>query len=407
MASFTQAVALNNQAPTEGVDISGSVAKGLQTGMQLATAQEQVQSQKLKLEEDKIKLDQAKFQSFDNMMKTLNRAANPAIAKQLAKGMKNRFQQLGFDPSIIDITVSDPNFGRVYQNISDSISGKILNDKEALAEAVQSFQDAGMFTEGMNVIQNSMTRQQGDKQLAQQDRQFYANMQNQKDIAAMGIAKEQRTVGRAEAAVQRKEVQDLSKRLEADSVPEIVTTLKQVDKDIGGLYNPKAVAKLDQIAGEKGFLASIKIPWTEIKPFESAAIPEDSKPLYQAIASLRNTYLKMRSGGAVTDPEADRFLQELGAGGIRNGLQLQNGLQVLNNAIVSKIQTIEAGYSPEAVEMLASRGNPTSSKSLLQKMAKPSVDALPADLEAKKQKAIAAGYTPEEVEAYIKKLQGQ
>lgn len=389
-----------DKAPTEGVDIAGNLSKGLQTGMQLATAKDQIEANKLKLEEDRFKVDQMKFQAFDSMMKNLNRM-NPTVAKQMSKNFKNRFQQYGFDPTIVDVTLADPQFGRAYQNMAELYSGKLLSDKQSLAQAVQSFNDAGMFTEGIAAMKDATDNQRADKQLKQQDTQFYASLKNQKDIAEINVKKTDQATKRAEAAAARQESQGLSKRLEADSIPEIVTNLKAIDSDLGGLYDPKAAAKLDKIAGEKGFIASIRIPWTQIKPFEDSAIPDSLKPLYQSISSLRNTYLKMRSGGAVTDPEADRFLQELGSGGIRTGAQLQNGLQLLNNAIVNKIKTIESGFTPDAVDILASRGNPTSSKSLPQagkKMITPEV-------QAQIDEARANGYSEEEISIYLKSLE--
>jgi len=172
------------------VDIAGSLGEGIKTGIQLATAKEQVEQKKTQTEAMKEQLAQAKFQSFDSMMKTLNRASNPAIAKQLAKGMKNRFQQMGFDPAIIDITVSDPNFGRVYQNISDAMSGKIQNNPQSLAQALQSFQDAGMFAEGMTTLENSLKRSQEEKKMSQQNSQFYASLNAQKEkIPGGGLTK--------------------------------------------------------------------------------------------------------------------------------------------------------------------------------------------------------------------------
>ena len=133
---------------------------------------------------------------------------------------------------------------------------------------------------------------------------------------------------------------------------------------VGDIYEEGAAKKLDKIAGAKNFQATWKIPWTQIAPMENVALKGEDLKLYQSIAGLRNAYLKMRSGGAVTDPEAERFLQELGQGDARTGAQLQTGIQNLTRAVKLGVQNKEAGYSPEAVALYRSRNGPISSESL-------------------------------------------
>lgn len=201
-----------DKAPTEGVDIAGNLSKGLQTGMQLATAKDQIEANKLKLEEDRYKVDQMKFQAFDSMMKNLNRM-NPTVAKQMSKNFKNRFQQYGFDPTIVDVTLADPQFGRAYQNMAELYSGKLLSDKQSLAQAVQSFNDAGMFTEGIAAMKDATDNERSNKQLAQQNTQFYAGLKNAKDIAAMGIDKAQAVADKDIAKEKRKEAKQINEDL--------------------------------------------------------------------------------------------------------------------------------------------------------------------------------------------------
>lgn len=227
MASLTETIAANNQAPTEGVDIAGNLSKGLQTGMQLATAKDQVEAKKLQLEEDRYKVDQMKFQAFDSMMKNLNRM-NPVVAKQMSKNFKNRFQQYGFDPAIVDITLADPQFGRTYQNLSDIYAGKITGDKGALGDVVSSLADAGLLSEGLAAIKDAADNERSNKQLAQQNTQFYAGLKNAKDIAAMGIDKAQAVADKDVAKEFRKESRNLDDDLKkADDLMILVTKAKE------------------------------------------------------------------------------------------------------------------------------------------------------------------------------------
>ncbi len=194
MASLSDLLIARDTGRTQqGVDAAGSLQEGVAAGVQLATAKEQIESKKLQVEQQKEQLNQAKFQSFDNMMKTLNRASgNPAVAKQIAKGMKARFQQLGFDPAIVDITVSDPEFGRLYQNMSDLMGGKILGNSAATARALQSAQDAGMLAESLTGLKGSLDRQQQTKieQMGNDSAERIAAMQLEGKEKAVGAKEE-------------------------------------------------------------------------------------------------------------------------------------------------------------------------------------------------------------------------
>jgi len=158
--------------------------------------------------------------------------------------------------------------------------------------------------------------------------------------------------------------EQLSKELAKDSLPEVVASIKNLDSLTGGLYSDDAVKKLDKITGKKGFIASVSIPLTTIKPFESSMFKGDDLKLFQGISSLRNQYLKLRSGGAVTDPEADKFLEEMGSGGVRTGEQLATGLRHLTRAVQETVKNKEAGVDPKALDVYKSRGGGISSGAL-------------------------------------------
>lgn len=140
--TLIEALGANNAPPTEGVNISGNLINGVKAGVDLATAAEQVESQKTQLAEQKLKLDQSKFASFNGMMQTLNRAT-PQIAKAMAPQLKNRFQGMGFDPAIVDAAIADPEFGRAYVNMANALGGKVAANPEALGRALQSAQQIG------------------------------------------------------------------------------------------------------------------------------------------------------------------------------------------------------------------------------------------------------------------------
>lgn len=163
--TLTEALGANNAPPTEGVNISGNLINGVKAGVDLATAAEQVESQKTQLAEQKLKLDQSKFASFNGMMQTLNRAT-PQIAKAMAPQLKNRFQWMGFDPAIVDVAIADPEFGRAYVNMANVLSGKVSANPEALGRALQSAQQIGELD---SVVKNygEHMKQQSEEKIAQ------------------------------------------------------------------------------------------------------------------------------------------------------------------------------------------------------------------------------------------------
>lgn len=142
MASLTETLGANNAPPTQGLNVSNDVISGVKAGVDLATASEQVEGQKTQLAQQKLQLDQAKFTSFNGMMQTLNRAS-PSVAKAMAPQIKQKFQAMGFDPAIVDATMSDPEFGRGYVNMANALSGKVQANPEALSNALRSTQSIG------------------------------------------------------------------------------------------------------------------------------------------------------------------------------------------------------------------------------------------------------------------------
>lgn len=86
------------------------------------------------------------------------------------------------------------------------------------------------------------------------------------------------------------------------------------------------------------------------------AVSQEGKDLRQAYSSVRNSILKARSGGAVTDGEAARLLQELGEGTGMPDNQVVKGMSNVTTFLRDRIANIQAGYSPEAVQTYEQRG---------------------------------------------------
>jgi hypothetical protein len=187
--NFTDSVM---QKPVEVPDIATGVSSGVKAGIDLATAADQIEQKKAQTETMKLDLMEKKFTAFDSRLKNLNRA-NPAIRKQMGERIKEQFQGMGFDPLIVDAVLADPEMGRVYQNISDLHMGKIRGNPANLAKVLQSAEDAGLFTETLQIMQN---RQVADQQNAQR-------ASNEKIAGMQAKAKETSTGARLDQGAER------------------------------------------------------------------------------------------------------------------------------------------------------------------------------------------------------------
>ena len=86
------------------------------------------------------------------------------------------------------------------------------------------------------------------------------------------------------------------------------------------------------------------------------AISREGQNIRQEIATIRNSILKARSGGAVTPSEAGRMLEELGTGVGRTDAQMRRGIKNARKVLETRLKSTFAGFSKEAVEEFGGRG---------------------------------------------------
>lgn len=153
--------------------------------------------------------------------------------------------------------------------------------------------------------------------------------------------KEERTKTAEEAKTLEKEVTDFSKQVEKQGLPELFSQMKKIDSLIdGGIDDPQGdIPGYGKTALAPDFMTS-----------------EKGRELRKAASGLRNAILKARSGGAVTDGEADRMLEEMGmSGGIKGALQfrsdvdLAQGLRGVRDTLASKLSVMSAGRRGEVL----------------------------------------------------------
>jgi hypothetical protein len=133
-------------------DIAQKVGEGVQAGVQLATMQDQVEKSKVNLEQQKTELTDKQFMSATSMLGNLARA-NPTIAKKMLPQIQQRFQQMGWDPSIPEVIASDENYARNYMNTANAFTPHATPEQKAAA--LQSFQQLGEFDKGLTELAQS------------------------------------------------------------------------------------------------------------------------------------------------------------------------------------------------------------------------------------------------------------
>lgn len=93
-----------------------------------------------------------------------------------------------------------------------------------------------------------------------------------------------------------------------------------------------------------------------VSAMPDALVSKQGQQVRQAVAGVRNAILKARSGGAVTDGEATRLLEELGEGSTKSDEQLRMGMQKVQKILDSKIRNIAAGVPKESINIYKERG---------------------------------------------------
>lgn len=261
-----------NKAPIEKSRISDEITGGLQAGIGLATAKEQVEEKKIQVAQQKEQLEMGKINSFNGMIKTLN-MAKPAIAKQMAPKIKERFQAMGFDPAIIDTVMADPDFGRALFNIANEHGSELSATPENRAKMLSAYQDIGLLSDGVNYIQDVKKQSQQNKfAMEQQARQI----QGQKDVAAIGAQKEEKKA----KARNSDDVRIANSKLNSELTP-VLDSLEKLNKvdlflEGGGLANTAAQRELAMT-------------------FNKGALSESDAQLFQGNRSLMDRFSQLMS----------------------------------------------------------------------------------------------------------------
>jgi hypothetical protein len=138
-----------------------------------------------------------------------------------------------------------------------------------------------------------------------------------------------------------------------EDVSGLLTSIINVDKlmDIDGDSD---------IAGFGGIANVAGVP--VVGAAAEAVLSDEGKKNRQAIAGVRNTILKLRSGGAITENEQARLLNEIGEGLFKSDEQLRIGMRNIRDILRDKIRLVETTAHPDALAEFRTRKGAISSE---------------------------------------------
>jgi hypothetical protein len=151
-------------------NIVGALDEGVKTGLQLATASEQIEQKKIQNEQMKEQLESAKFNKAIGSLQTLAKT-RPEIAKKMIPRIQQNLESAGIavDPAILDVMASDPEYKRRLNALGDIVSG-MANDPERRSSALAAINDLGMYSEGISALEKQQGQRfaQGQQKSAQE-----------------------------------------------------------------------------------------------------------------------------------------------------------------------------------------------------------------------------------------------
>ncbi len=327
---------------------AGDVGQAIQVFQQA----QQMKQNRVVLEQQKAAIQQKKISKFTNALisgaQLKDKATRNAFMKNFLPKLRDglELQNIFTDDALQFAGASDENAGRVLTIRTQLLSGELTGP-----EAIALFNDPEQFIEITPTLAEDVI---SDVTVAERQKTGRQRLEAQVTERERAAGRFETTVERQKTRQRQQDVQKLSLQFGKNGIPESLNTLKRLDKlIIGGLDDPKG-----DIAG-RGKTGN----------FPDFFLSPRGKELRQVTAELRNSILKMRSGGAVTPSEAARLLEELGLSGgfiptLKTDKQFITGLKRVRDKIRDKLATIEAGFDPETNKTFQDRFNLRTGQSL-------------------------------------------
>lgn len=301
-----QPVALEQGTPTGRVDMQAMLGAGLKAGMTPAEISQIAAVQDPQGAAEAARLGKTYTLTPGQVVKD---AGNGVIASNDAMPQNSQVVQIQQLTAARDKAraAGDMNGAANLQSALDKMTGAF--DQQARVQQMQQSQDNAEANRGLREDSLAMRRQQ------------------------MGMMADQRTYQHQQNTQQQ--MIGLTKQLETAGLPQAEQTLQNIESKIP----PKGdIPGFDRMTNT---LSKV--------PGGTALMSADAQTMRQAVQPLVNVVLKTRSGAAVTNPEWDRFKQELGTGAFMSSDRLRQGLASFRSLVDSQKRNIAAGQSDDVL----------------------------------------------------------
>lgn len=398
MASLSDTLIANSaQQLNKGVDVSGDLMSGVQAGVQLATAKEQVEQKKTQVADMKMELQTKQATAMMNRTKAAMFAQSPAAFDSIMKANENYANSIGlpYNGEALRAAYKDPNLRLAAQKeINTVLQGGVSKNPQAIIDFFGS--DSPAIFEHLQNASYANAKVKGEQgfkasesALERASREKIAGINAQGKIDAKGAgASGGLTMG--EKARDVKFAKDFSAFFDSGGAAGIEANLESLDKSLTDLEQGKTTQA-------EGFVPDM---------IGNVAFPKTAN-VRTNVTGVLIQGLKDTFGGQLSDGERKAMVE---SAYVASADPKDNAKRV--KALADKIRAgarakeLAGQYFEENGTLKGFKG--TKSFSIGDKTVSldPGGDApqMNADIEAKKQAAIKAGYSPEEVDAYVQKL---
>lgn len=380
MALVNQLAAQPN-ASSEG--IADSLSSGVKAGVQLATAKEQVESAKVKLQEQKSELIARQAATANSLLTNLARA-NPAIARKMLKTVREKLINLGADPDVADYTISDDANRKRQIAFSQMAGSRLTQNPEMALEYMQGLADIVGYDQAAQMFDAEAKRRQQASQFNQQ-----MSLAKEK-VETKTESPKQLTVG--EKARDVRFAKEFSEFFDQGGYAGVEANLKSLQTSLDALNKGKTTQAEGFVPDKVG---EVLFPQTaDVRTNVTSVLIQGLKDTFGGQLSDGERRAMVESAYvSAADPKANaRRVEALRDKILKAAKAKEEAGQYFeqNGTLAGFKGTTNFNIAGESVSVDPSQEKPKSS--------------MDASIEAKKQKAIQAGYSPAEVEAYVQKL---
>lgn len=391
MGSLTQVLAAGQPIPD--VDVAGNLNEGLKAGINLATAKEQVESTKMKVADQKMELATKQATAMTNRTKAAMFAQSPAAFESIMKANEAYANSINvpYNAEALRAAWKDPNLRLAAQRETNRVmaGGQIQNPQAIIdfygSDSPAIFEHLQNASYAAGVKKQGFDQQTKIEQMGNDSAERIAAMNNEAKLAKQGGAG--LTMG--EKARDVKFAKDFSTFFDSGGAAGIEANLESIDKSLTTLEQGKTTQAEGFVPDMVG---NVMFPETANVRSNVTAV---------LIQGLKDTF-----GGQLSDGERKAMVE---SAYVASADPKQNAARIkaLSNKIKAgaRAKELAGQYFEDHGTLKGFKG--TDSFNIGGKTVKfdpkGGQETSGIDINAKIKAAKDAGYSPEEIDAYIKK----